>query len=377
MGTAPVNHWVIIYAIGAAQAVLLALALWSRPANVSANRMLAAWLAVVGFDLAVKALFLAAPAPGLFRVLLFVGLFPFLYGVFFYLYVRALTTARACSWRDTVHLAGFVAALGLSAPALLADGDLNVELMHRWLARSLPPPVPWYSALLYAWSLSYVLAALLRVMRYRRQVRQRRSDADRMSLRWVAVMALGQVVIWTIALLQDTLRIPGIDYLLIYGAVAVWACVLGYLGLMQAPVSPELLAQAEAGRDEPASGNDPRFAQVQARLAKLMEDEALYREPALTIGQVARRSGYPEYLVSATINRVFGCTFWDYINRQRIGAACRHLADAGDTRTILDIAYACGFTSKSTFNAAFKRQTGQTPSAWRAASAATPRTRPC
>jgi AraC-like DNA-binding protein len=204
------------------------------------------------------------------------------------------------------------------------------------------------------------------VVRYRREVREHRSDADRMSLRWVVVMALGQVVIWTIALLQNYARIPGVDYLLIYGAVALWACVLGYLSLMQAPVSPQPTASAGSGGDEQAGVDDPRFPQVQARLAKLMDDEALYLAPALTIAQVARRSGYPEYLVSATINRGFGCTFWDYINRQRIGAARRCLADPGEGRTILDIAYACGFTSKSTFNAAFKRETGVTPSAWRA-----------
>lgn len=361
-----ISHWIIVYAIGAAQAALLALALWRRPANAAANRVLAAWLAVVGFDLAVKAAFLAAPAPGLFRVLQFVGLFPFLYGVFFYLYVRTLTTTRALSWRDGVHLAGFAVALGLLAPALLADGELNAELMRLWLARSLPPPVPWFAVFLFAWSLSYVGAALLRVVRYRREVRERRSDADRMLLRWVVVMALGQVVIWTIALLQNYARIPGVDYLLIYGAVAVWACVLGYLSLMQAPVSPEPTASAESGGDKHAGVDDPRFPQVQARLAKLMDDEALYMAPSLTIAQVARRSGYPEYLVSATINRGFGCTFWDYINRQRIAAARRCLADPDDGRTILDIAYACGFTSKSTFNAAFKRETGVTPSAWRA-----------
>ncbi|NMW26184.1 helix-turn-helix transcriptional regulator, partial [Rhodanobacter denitrificans] len=109
-----------------------------------------------------------------------------------------------------------------------------------------------------------------------------------------------------------------------------------------------------------------RFPAVETRLAQLMGgDEALYREPALTIGQVARRSGYPEYLVSAVINRRFGGTFWDYINRLRVEAVRVRLADRGDARTILDIAYDCGFTSKSTFNAAFKRQVGETPSNYR------------
>ena len=36
-----------------------------------------------------------------------------------------------------------------------------------------------------------------------------------------------------------------------------------------------------------------------------------------------------------------------------------------DVRSILAFAYAAGFTSKSTFNTAFKRQVGQTPTAYR------------
>src|SRR6185312_15333461 len=128
---------------------------------------------------------------------------------------------------------------------------------------------------------------------------------------------------------------------------------------------------AVAGDGAPSDAPDPgdvRFPAVEARLAQLMDgDDALYREPALTIGQVAKRSGYPEYLVSAVINRRFGGTFWDYINRLRVEAVRAHLADRGDARTILDIAYDCGFTSKSTFNAAFKRQLGETPSAYRKA----------
>lgn len=112
--------------------------------------------------------------------------------------------------------------------------------------------------------------------------------------------------------------------------------------------------------------DDARFTAVEARLSQFMDGtEALYFEPALTIGQVAKRSGYPEYLVSAVINRRLGGSFWDYINRLRIEAARVRLADTNDTRTILDIAYACGFTSKSTFNAAFKKQVGETPSTYR------------
>jgi AraC-like DNA-binding protein len=360
------TFWSIVYAIGAAQAALLALALWRRPVNAAGNRVLAAWIALIGFDLAVKALYFSAPEPGLLKLFRFVGLFPFLYGSLFYIYVRALTEARAFGWRDVVHLAGFVLMVLVNIEVFTQDAAQTRALIAWLAAGGQWPRSQGLDLFLFAYSLSYVIAALVRVRRYRRGLLQRRSDADSMSLRWIDAMALSQIVIWCIAVLQWLARIPWIDYPLIYGAVAVWVFVVGYLSLHQVAVVAEpLREEAPAPIDDAPAADDARFPAVEARLAQLMAQEQLYREPALTIGQLARRSGYPEYLVSAVINRRFEGNFWDYINRHRIEAARACLADGDDVRTILDIAYACGFTSKSTFNAAFKRQLEQTPSAYR------------
>jgi AraC-like DNA-binding protein len=38
---------------------------------------------------------------------------------------------------------------------------------------------------------------------------------------------------------------------------------------------------------------------------------------------------------------------------------------SNDTRTLLDLAFAAGFTSKSTFNTSFKKISGLAPSSWR------------
>lgn len=357
--------WTVVFAIGAAQAALLALALWRRPVNAGANRVLAAWIALIGIDLAVKAVYWDPSYPAPTKALRFVGLFPFLYGSLFYVYVRVLTEARAARWRDAVHLSGFFIMLALHAGFFLR-GLVPAE---GTLARTLPgiAELEWMrlNIVLYAYCLSYVIAGLLRVGRYRRGLLQRRSDADRMSLHWIDAMAISQIVIWLIATLQWLVKIPWIDYPLIYGLVAAWVFLMGYFSLTQTAVLVEPVAEPVPARADVAPAGDPRSADVEARLSKLMTDQQLFREPALTIGQLAKRSGYPEYRVSAVINRRFGENFWDYINRQRIEAAAAHLADAADTRTILDIAYACGFTSKSTFNAAFKRQRGETPSVFR------------
>jgi AraC-like DNA-binding protein len=369
----PLTPWTFIYFAGAVQAGLLALALWRRPANREANRLLSVWVALTGIDLAVKALYWHLLSPEWFRAYRFVALFPFLYGSLFYLYVRALTRERGFRPRDLVHLAGFGVMLVLNGYVFVMDRAQLQALSLRWIAgeRSVGA---WFDVPLFLYSLSYVLAALALVRGYRRRLRERRSDADRSSLRWIDAMAGFQVVIWCVAIVQALVYLPVLNYGLLFGLVAAWVCVMGWFSLGQAPVAAE--EEPPAAPPAPAGGaaDDARFDAVQARLAELMGGAApLYLEPALTIGQVARRSGYPEYLVSAVINRRLGGSFWEYVNRLRVEAARERLADPDDARTVLDIAYACGFTSKSTFNAAFKRQVGQTPSGYRGSMPAPPR----
>jgi AraC-like DNA-binding protein len=360
--------WVFVYIAAALQAALLALALWRRRVNPDANRLLAVWVALTGMDLAVKAIYWHLLSPEWFRAYRFVALFPFLYGSLFFLYVRALTAGKGFRSRDVLHLLGFGVMLVLNTYVFVMNHAQLQVLSARWIAGERSVGL-WFDGPLFIYSLLYVAAALLQVHRYRRRLRERRSDADRMALCWIEAMALCQIVIWAIAIVQALVDLPILNYELLFGAVAAWVCVVGWFSLGQPPV----LSEPEPDEAEVAAistlrleADDARFPAVEVRLSQLMEGEsALYREPALTIGQVAKRSGYPEYLVSAVINRRLGGSFWDYVNRLRVEAVRARLADADDTRTILDIAYDCGFTSKSTFNAAFKRQIGETPSGYR------------
>lgn len=351
------SFWILLYAVGAVQAAMLAPALWRCPVNGPANRVLSLWLAIIAADLALKAAHMSAPDAGFAAAYRVARLLPFAYAPLFFLYVRTLVGGRAPRLRDLWHgvwlglLLAWMTWRWLVGDPVSADGD--------WHRR-------WFDPLLFSVALSYLAAATWQVRRYRRWLRGRRSDADRLSLRWLAAMSGCQFVIWAIAALHATARLPGVDYVLIYAAVAAWVCVVGWFSLGQPPVA-EPLGDAAAPAPEAGgeAGDDPRFDEVEARLTRLMSEQALYREPALGIAQVARRSGYPEYLVSAVINRRLGGNFWEYVNRHRIEAVRACLADASDRRGILEIAYDAGFTSKSTFNTAFKRMVGQTPSAYR------------
>ncbi|MBN1163187.1 MAG: helix-turn-helix domain-containing protein [Candidatus Krumholzibacteriota bacterium] len=109
-----------------------------------------------------------------------------------------------------------------------------------------------------------------------------------------------------------------------------------------------------------------RMDKALVRLISLMEEERLYLDPDLTLKKLAGELKIHYNQLSRIINERFSVGFSDYINRYRVSAAKEILSDpALQGKTILDIMYDCGFYSKSTFNTAFKKFTGLTPSKFR------------
>jgi AraC-like DNA-binding protein len=54
--------------------------------------------------------------------------------------------------------------------------------------------------------------------------------------------------------------------------------------------------------------------------------------------------------------------FYDYVSKYRIEEAKKLLVDSINNKTVLEVLYQVGFNSKSSFNTAFKKFTGVTPS---------------
>jgi len=337
-----------IYTIGAAQGVLLAIALFKRHINVNSNRILAVWLLILAFDLVARSLFLLNRDTVFLPAFVIAVFLPFLHGSFFYIYVRTLIHKQALRWRDLIHAVGFIYMMGANIPWLLNPWQRG------------PAQFAYFEFTLFTYSVAYVIAGLVLIYRYRKSLAQQLSNTEGIDLRWLNIMAYSQIVIWLIGVTQWLIPIPGYNQWHIYIAVAVWITLMGYLGLSQQPIKP--LKPIKVEPDD----QDERFPEVQARLEQLMHEHQLYLQPTLSIGELAKASGYPEYLISQVINRVYQVPFREYINQLRIEAARRILSTSEDQRSILDIAYDCGFTSKSTFNSAFKRILNETPSVYRA-----------
>lgn len=99
-----------------------------------------------------------------------------------------------------------------------------------------------------------------------------------------------------------------------------------------------------------------------SKLEHLMQHEKLFINEKLSIEDVAIKLDTNSKYVSQIINETFNKNFYHFINSYRIDEAKRLLTSKGNEKySILGIAQSVGFVSKSTFNVAFKRFTGLTP----------------
>ena len=97
------------------------------------------------------------------------------------------------------------------------------------------------------------------------------------------------------------------------------------------------------------------------KLEDLFLAQDLYTQPSLKCAEVAQRLGVPAYQLSQTVNESTGENFNQYVNVHRIEAA-KELLRTRPELTIEAVGLECGFKSKSSFYAAFKKNTGTTPS---------------
>jgi len=101
-------------------------------------------------------------------------------------------------------------------------------------------------------------------------------------------------------------------------------------------------------------------------LLEIIQREKLYKNPNLNMDLLAKKTQLSSGYLSQIINQKEGKNFNDFINTYRIEEVKANLTNPKYAHySILGIGLEAGFKSKSTFNAAFKKLTGQTPSAFK------------
>lgn len=102
---------------------------------------------------------------------------------------------------------------------------------------------------------------------------------------------------------------------------------------------------------------------IVTRIEDLFAKDGLHRDDDLSLRRLSRKVGLPDRQVSNAINRARSMSVSQFVNDFRIREACALLQTTN--KSVLEVSLIAGFATKSNFNRAFLRVTGQTPSRWR------------
>jgi len=152
----------------------------------------------------------------------------------------------------------------------------------------------------------------------------------------------------------------------LYGVIACSLIVLTYSFLYKAISHGQSEEVASAGKEKYGNNRLPDFVRdlIISSLKNYMCSNKPWLKYDLTLAELADSVNVNPHHLSQIINSHFGKSFACFINEYRVNAACELFA-SDNNKSILDIALASGFSSKSSFNTLFKKQTGLTPSEYR------------
>ena len=376
--------WVQLAAIvGALQGLILTGVLIAQRSNRTANRLLAALTLSFTVYLAWGPYYTA----GIIRV--FPHLFgisyltPWTFGPLVYLYARA---ASDSSWRFTrgalphfvLPAIVFIAVL----PLFFLSGHEKIAMWERWSQEGLHQPLRSIDPLKYVSGIVYSVATVLLLRRHRRDIEESYSNLERVNLRWLLWLSAATGGIW---LLATGLRISHVSIVLrdaqITFAMSLLVYGIGYMGLRQpeifrfraaepseakSPASQPSVPAQPLAQPERSRLSDHEVLLVKTALLAIMDREQPWRNPELTLSDLAARLDTTPHKLSEVLNAQLGRSFYDFVNSYRVREVQRRIR-AGDARSLkmLALAMDAGFASKSTFNEAFKKHTSQTPSGYR------------
>ncbi len=300
---------------------------------------------------------------------------PLLQGVFLYLYVASITGQLPKNKGYLVlHFVPALIVYAYLIPFFLLPAEAKVQLINnRGESYELYMTIKSYAITLSG--LAYVTWSELLLRKHVRNIRDQFSDVEKIELTWLKILTYGLGAIWFVVIF---LR----NDLLVFAGVVVFVFMIGFFGIRQTEIfSPSRREEEE----EEQEGEEPRpkyqksglseeaLVTLHEELKRLMTVEEVYKKSELSISDLAAKLGvHPNYL-SQVINQKEGKNFYDYVNSYRIDEFKSMIAQQKNQQiTLLSLAYDCGFSSKTSFNRVFKKATGQTPTEYAAAIAASP-----
>ncbi|MBL6448535.1 helix-turn-helix transcriptional regulator [Fulvivirga sp. 29W222] len=334
---------VVLSGLGVIHGLFLALFLWTYPkGNTVANQLLGLLLIVLSFRIG-KSVFLEF-TENLDVKFIFTGLGAiFAMGPLFYLFVRSCCHKNfRLRFVHGLHFIPLLAGLGFG---------LWVEESH---LTSLP-----MGLFITTFAAYYLHFLFYLVLGHTYALKQRQSGLDADVYHFLKLLFYGLLVIWVVYVLNlFEEQVPYIVGPILYSIVAYSVSFI--------VIRKGYMEKISYTKYQTTTVSGKQSEELYSRVLHLMNEEALYKQADLTLKYLSEQLKVSPQVLSMVINKMSQQNFNSFVNHYRVTEATRILGEEKySNHTVAAIAYDVGFNSISSFNTAFKKQTGKTPVSYR------------
>lgn len=365
-----------IFYFAGVQAAFLSITFFLKKGKILSNKIQAVWLSVLFVDLIAQGFFQSPEAAMEHPKLLLLGFgLPLLHGPFLFLYVKSITAQSRLAKSDYIHFLWFALFKLIFAPQLIMSApELKEFLIYMTTEGDLVVKMMNYFITLHGLAFAYITYRQLRA--HKDHVLQYYSNNGKYGLNWLRALVAMNVLIWLVVFsihflpyeqAKESGNVP------IYLLVSVFIFITSYFALNHPVVFAEQWEQLQApGKTLESSQKYAKTAlseEKSSTIKKHIEEymaEKPWLEPELNIRDISMAIDFPIYQVSQVINDQFGSNLYMFINRYRVREVQEMLTNPElEDYSVLQVAFQCGFNSKSSFNAVFKEVTGKTPTQYK------------
>lgn len=361
------NFWSIVLVISASQSAFLILLLITRPsANSRAKKLLIALLGVI-LLITVNNLVYAGRIYYTYPELSGFGRgMSLLLGPLIYLYTKAIIDQGfRFHWSQWLHALPYVFVMLL---LYLGGSQPSEEVAIAMVDNFMTTGIPATPTAITRFSI-YVIQLLVYVLVARSLVKKTTGlddlliSADRRK-RWVLIVNLLLVVVGLVLLswIASALITGFYGYQANFWLTIIYSIFIYMIAYRAVANARELFPDFNKRYGTINIGEDKKSALLPDLLA-LFEKEKVFLNPDIKLADVASRLNTPPHVITSLINRELGKSFFELMNEYRVKEFIERSGSPDHAHlSILGIAQEVGYKSKSSFNMAFKKQTGQTPS---------------
>ena len=283
-----------------------------------------------------------------------------------YLYTNSIVKKDyKISVKLVVHFTGFILILFLRT--LITSGLISVD--ENVFEKYISIPV-------FIYSYAYLFSSIKVIRNFHETIVLTRSNFDLYNLTWLKV----EIVL--LGVFFGAIGIESLSLFVDFGGLYVYTIMLAFFSLLlfiniltfkslKLPLMPEGITKdegsvlnAEKIKYERSSITNDISKKHYVELTDLMEAEKPFKAYMISLAQLSKMLGLTSAEVSQIINENSGMNFNDFINEYRVEEAKKLFLHSNDL-LIKEIMYDSGFRSTSTFNSAFKKFTGMSPSKFR------------